>query len=259
MKKYLLGAAAVAALAAPAQARDNSPYVGLEAGALFSKTTDVSIGDDSSDFIEFLDIDHKTGFDVDLIGGYDFGMVRLEAELGYKKAKHDEYNFFDVFEVDADGSRRTWSLMGNALIDLGNEDAFSYYVGGGLGFASVKTKFEADEDLFFVEDETYKDSHLAWQLIAGVRYAVTPQIDLGAKYRFFSTKFADEIDAFGDDISVKSSIRSHSVLASLIYNFAPPPPPPPPPPAAEPVAPPPPPEPAPVETPPPPPPAPERG
>ncbi len=28
-------------------------------------------------------IDHKYGFDVDLIAGYDFGAVRLEAELGY--------------------------------------------------------------------------------------------------------------------------------------------------------------------------------
>ena len=29
----------------------------------------------------------KTGYDVDVIGGYDFGMFRLEGELGYKHVK----------------------------------------------------------------------------------------------------------------------------------------------------------------------------
>ena len=32
-------------------------------------------------------VKNKTGYDVDLIGGYDFGMFRLEGELGYKRAK----------------------------------------------------------------------------------------------------------------------------------------------------------------------------
>ena len=32
---------------------------------------------------------YGTGWDVDLIAGYDFGMIRLEAELGYKHAGID--------------------------------------------------------------------------------------------------------------------------------------------------------------------------
>ena len=63
--------------------------------------------------------------------------------------------------------------------------------------------------------------------------------DVGLKYRYFDAGKIKDDDA-GDDIHTK--FRSHSILASLIYNFgeveAPPPPPPPPPP---PMAPPPPP------------------
>ena len=32
----------------------------------------------------------STGFDVDVIGGYDFGMFRVEGELGYKRACIDD-------------------------------------------------------------------------------------------------------------------------------------------------------------------------
>ena len=39
----------------------------------------------------------KTGYDVDLIGGYDFGMFRLEGELGYKRAKAKSVQFDDNF------------------------------------------------------------------------------------------------------------------------------------------------------------------
>ena len=81
---------------------------------------------------------------------------------------------------------------------------------------------------FGVDDD---DSALAWQLIAGIRMPVSDNIDAGVKYRFFNTrklKFSD-----GDTTSLKGHWRSHSLLASLTYNFySPPPPPPPPPPAA---------------------------
>jgi hypothetical protein len=38
VRKYLLAAAAAAAIATPAVARDHSGYIGLDAGALWSKS-----------------------------------------------------------------------------------------------------------------------------------------------------------------------------------------------------------------------------
>jgi len=262
MKKYLLAAVAVAAFASPAAARDNSGYFGLEVGALFPRDNAVRV-----EGVNVADVNYKMGVDGDLIAGYDFGMIRAEAELGYKRGEHDEYDFGGTLgTIDADGRTSIYSGMANLLLDFGNEESANFYVGAGAGIAWGTVSLEDDEE----EDRTVvKDSNLAWQAIAGVRVPAWTHFDIGLKYRYFNAgRIGDTID--GDRISHK--FTSHSILASLIYNFAPPPPPPLPP-APLPPPPPPPPPPAtqtcpdgsvilatdacPVPPPPPPPPAPE--
>jgi len=117
---------------------------------------------------------HKTGVDVDLIGGYDFGMFRLEAELGYKRAKHDHYSLGGFGSVEADGRTSAYSAMINALIDFGRDDGLNFSVGGGVGYAKTKYRFSIDDpdtpDIDGVS-ASLKDSGFAWQLIAAARYA----------------------------------------------------------------------------------------
>src|SRR3954447_14901370 len=98
MRKYLLAAVAAGAIATPAMARDGSPYVGVDLGvmfprdtnmdvdALFPTTTTPGIPSGLNSFNEGFDIDYKTGFDADVVGGYDLGMFRVEGELSYKRA-----------------------------------------------------------------------------------------------------------------------------------------------------------------------------
>ena len=229
MKRYLLAAAALAAITSPATARDGSGYIGIEGGLLFPLDTDFDLRFDGDVFDDEFEIEYKRGLDLDVIAGYDFGMVRAEGELGWKRAKIDEVRFVDFdddFVIDDDDFGRTsvLSLMGNVLADFGGNDSFGAYAGGGFGRAWVKTAGE-------------RDSAWAWQLIAGVRTAVTPNIDVGLKYRYFNTGRL----GFGDDeFDVRGRFRSHSLLASVIFNFgapavapayvpvaAPPPPPPP--------------------------------
>ena len=261
MKRILLGAASLAALAAtPAAARDNSAYFGIEAGPMWALDSKVRIDGEN-----IFKVDHKLGVDGDLIAGYDFGIVRAEVEGAYKWAKHDKFHFAGDGTENADGWSRAYSVMGNALIDLGRNEAFNFYAGGGVGIAWVTQKFDEGGDSLRISD-----SNLAWQGIVGVRAPVFRYFDVGLKYRYFDGgKIKDDVD--GD--SFRSRIRSHSLLASLIYNFADLAPPPPPP-----MAPPPPPPPpatqtcpdgsvvlatdacpAPPPPPPPPPPTPERG
>ena len=108
MRKYLLAAAAVAAVASPAFARDGSGYVGIEGGILFPKDQDADIlvdytttqtvrydptafrGRPTRRSINTFGLDYKKGYDLDAIGGYDFGMFRLEGEIGYKRAKMND-------------------------------------------------------------------------------------------------------------------------------------------------------------------------
>ena len=211
MRKYLLAAVAAAALATPATARDKSLYVGVEGGLMLVEDTKLRYeydGEGAFDIDEAVTIDHKYGFDIDLVGGYDFGLIRTELELAYKRASIDEVfidgNFFPGLAVtepfDADGSVRVWSVMLNALLDF--------------GLPAIQDELDAQDS----------DTGFAWQIIAGVRKAITPQLDLGLKYRMFTSSHRDfEID---DNEQFDGRFRSHSLLLSLIYNLAPPPPPP---------------------------------
>ena len=299
MRKYLLAATAVTAvMAAPAMARDGSIYVGIEGGVLFPKDNDAdvfadftttqvpgapaAIGALDTDFEDAFGIDYKRGVDIDAIIGYDFGMFRLEGEIGYKKAKVNEFEIDDSDiaainlalnrpsglgdpgapglaplssdDFDLNGNIKVWSAMVNGLVDFGNEDGLSFYVGAGAGRAKAKA---------------FGDSDSAWafQGIVGARYAVSRNVDLGLKYRYFQTgklnlaEDAIAVNGNGNAVVVgttpvvtttnallltdyEQKFRSHSLLASLIFNFGggdevlPPPPPP------APMAPPPPPPPA---------------
>jgi opacity protein-like surface antigen len=334
MKKLLL-ASSLVVLAVPAQAQDSFGYFGVNGGILSAKNnrSDVRadfttvqtpatpagpafVGDTTLN--NAIRIDYKRGTDLDAIAGVDFGFIRTELEVAYKRAKLDEYRIGsaelatlstalnrpsaapDPFAPglpalttdNVEGRITVLSGMANALLDVGTR-GFSVYAGGGAGRARVKLLGNRDD---------------AWatQLIAGARVAVSDNVDFGLKYRYFRTGrlslgddettlvqgnpdllnlgtaasplFVERRTSVALDTQFNDRFRSHSLLASLIFNFggrtaeplppppppAPPPPPPAPPPATQtcpdgsvvlatdvcPVAPPPP---------PPPPPAPERG
>lgn len=251
MRKYHLAAVAVAALAAPALAQGSGPYVGVEGGVLFPRDTDVDADVTFTDpvlgtqtFDNAIDLDYKKGFDVDAIAGYDFGMFRLEGELGYKRTKLDELqydqDFIDAYQTasgvdlssvdfDLGGHASVLSGMVNGLVDF-DAGGVRLYGGGGVGRASVKTLGD-------------KDGAWAYQLIAGAGIPLRPNIEAGLKYRYFRTgslNFQNNGTTSDADLlfSNDSKFSSHSVLASLIYSFGAPPPSPAPIPAAAPAPPP---------------------
>ena len=252
MLKYLLAASAVAAFATPAYAAANGPYVGIEGGATFPNSTDLDVvvnhGTTTTTYDNGFNAKYKTGYDVDAILGYKFGLFRLEGEAGYKRAKVKSLGVSTPLITDvgtAAGVATTAddfsvgnhigikSLMANALIDGDFGGGFGGYAGGGAGRAWAN--FAGDSD-----------NAWAVQGIAGVRYAISPHVDAGLKYRYFHTGKLGFDDAFTLNAvpfttSAKGNYDSHSLLASLVYNFnsggeaapipaaAPAPPPPPPP------------------------------
>jgi len=95
MRKLAIGLAlASSALATPALARDHSFYAGIEGGVMLVEDAGVDLRDSTGTTAvkDFAILDFKPGWDVDLVGGYDFGMLRLEGEIGYKHASLDEVN-----------------------------------------------------------------------------------------------------------------------------------------------------------------------
>src|SRR5258705_6296729 len=249
MRNYLLAAVAAAVIASPAAAKDNSGYVGLEGGILFPQKQDINasvdftnplvtdIGDSNVGRFKF-----KKGYDVDLVGGYDFGMFRLEGELGYKRTKNKSFSLDPAFvtalnagagtaltssDFDIGGHASVLSGMVNALLDVGGNGGIGGYAGVGAGYAHVKEFSDSDNSF-------------AWQLLAGVYAPVSDNIDVGLKYRYFrSSKLNMNSDfAFAPGagpcgpvgapspcsggtrtFGINDRFTSHSLLASLAYNL----------------------------------------
>ncbi|HKY80260.1 MAG TPA: outer membrane beta-barrel protein, partial [Sphingobium sp.] len=168
MRKLALAAVlASTALATPALARDDSWYVGIDAGVLLVEDQDATInGVDADDSIDY----HK-GFDADANIGYDFGGFRLEAEAAYKRAE------VDLEKSGFGGAASALSFMLNGLLDFGSDDGLQGFVGAGAGVSRAKIANDLVND---------SDTGFAWQAIAGVRYPLTSNIDVSLKYRFFN-------------------------------------------------------------------------
>ena len=257
MKKtafLLAGAAAIAA--APAQAREGQAYIGINGGVSLEDQVDVDLANtDPQTNAAFADT--KMGIDADVVLGYDFGAFRLEAEGGYKRAKYDSLTVLNSAilpggivvpsgtVVQNEEDLAIWSGMVNGLIEFGKDDGFQIFAGGGVGFANVDLPVEVAGVGTVIDDDA---TDFAWQLLAGARFAVSDKLDLGLKYRYFVVD-GFEFEA-ANGLPIEADYSSHSILASLVYNFGgkevlPPPPPPPPAPVAAPPPPPPPPAPPP--------------
>ena len=279
MKKLTILAVALAGtVSVPAFAQDTGPYIGIDAGVTFPTHSDFRglntalPADNATPPILYSDpyrVNLKTGFDGDINVGYDFGAFRLEAEGGYKRASvnvNKTFNSNPVQPYDTQltgGHNSVYSLMANALVDFGPSDGINFFAGGGVGVAWNKANYTVATTSNTVPAVTTQTelhdsrSAFAWQLIAGVRVPLSPNVDLGLKYRYFD---AGRFNYRNDLDGVSNRFRSHSVLAGVSFKFgrsapamevapAPPPPPPPPPPPEPTYTPPPPPPPPPAPAP----------
>src|SRR3954453_9613038 len=228
MRIYLIAAAAAASVTAPAFAAESGPYVGVEGGALFPQKSKLDVTlNGKTQFDNGFSVKDKTGYDIDLIGGYKFGLLRLEGELGYKRTKLKNVTVSQPLltavgtaagvpvtpdKFNLDGNVSIASMMVNALGDTNfGGSRFGGYIGAGVGEA-------------WANGGNRNDNALAVQGIAGLRYAVSDHIDAGVKYRYFYTGKLSLDSDFAVNNAVFSTraagrFKSSSVLASLTYNF----------------------------------------
>ncbi len=107
-----------------------------------------------------------------------------------------------------DGDVTTNAVMLNGIYNfpgMGAMAAVQPYVGIGIGGAQVD--FDGDST----------DFEFAYQAMAGVSYAVNPNVDLFAEARWFST---DGGEFFNEDgISGEAGFNSIDLLVGAAYNF----------------------------------------
>ena len=232
MRFYLAAGIAAVALAAPAAARDHHWYIGGDAGILFPNDNHFDLkatsGSNVFEIGHALDARYHTGLDLDLNGGYDFGMFRVEGEVGWKNASHKNLSFSPEFlaavsgvtgrvqessDFDLTTHSNVLSVMANGLLDVDfdSSQTFGAYAGGGIGIGWLN-EFNSTKGSF------------AFQGIAGLRYAVTHDIDIGLKYRYFAMGNIDHHEALTVgttplDMVFHGKYHTNSVLASVTYNF----------------------------------------
>ncbi len=249
--RYAILLATVLSVASPAMAQDGGPYVGVEGGVAFPRSTDYDVSatrvqtvptgngllgqtvtTTNTLYRNGFNADYKTALDVDAIAGYDFGFLRIEGELGYKRTRVRNFSASNSLLADTNtapisgaaassfpfGSRTSvLSGMADALLDYNLTPKVRIYAGGGAGRARVETLGG-------------RDNSWAYQGIAGASTSIAPNLELGLKYRYFQTErlhfngtasFADatsgatSVSRFSDN----GKFRSNSVLVSLIYSF----------------------------------------
>jgi opacity protein-like surface antigen len=221
------------AVSTPALARDGDWYVGVDAGvALVNRASVTPVGGLGYEAGPQLPTSIKTsaGYDIDGVVGRDLGLFRLEAEIANKSAANKSYTSagYTAFPTpdggiavagpgtysDLSGRQSVFSMMANGLVDVGHDKGLQASFGGGIGWARSHYRLGINSYGDVLNDH---QSGFAWQLLAGLRMPVSQSVDLGVKYRYFQAPTAHLSTLGGTDIT--SSFHSHSVMASVSYNF----------------------------------------
>ena len=170
---------------------------------------------------------HTGDYDVELVGGYDFGTFRLEGEASYKRSRVHYYTVNVPTVLDATkppaegffphitGRIRQKSLMINALAETGGNEHIGVYAGGGIGLTEVNVRrFLYGRNLFLKD----KDVRPAFQAVAGVRLPIGDHLEAGLKGRYMMTSGARFTGAI-NGLSYKGDFDTVSALGTVSWNF----------------------------------------
>ena len=199
LKKYLLialmGSVAVAQAAV-------SPYVSLSGGLNLLEDTDFDLppilggGGGSAEFDAGFVISGAVGL------AFDNVPVRTEIEISWQKNDLDKITY-DRFQSESpNDDQKTSALMWNGYFDIKTDSALTPYILAGIGAADV------DDDI---------DTLFAYQVGAGLGYALNENVILDLKYKYFMTEdFDDDDGIYTVDFD---GLAVHQVQMGIRYQF----------------------------------------
>jgi outer membrane immunogenic protein len=196
LNSFLLSGAALLLTVVGAQAADivappevydwTGPYIGLQAGYAWANASNSYEDSDGGGFI------HEANFDFDgFVGGGHAGynlqtgnfVFGVEGDIEYADLQGDDNGKGgDVNAFDSDFMASIRGRLGYAL------DRALVYATGGVAFLDLDGK---DKDLG-INGVDY--SFTGWTIGAGIDYALTDDLSIGAEYRF--TDFGSETEGF---------------------------------------------------------------
>ncbi len=186
LRSMALAGATLLVLCGPAAAGQGW-YIGAEAG--WSMPNDIKWK-----FPEFPGNTGRINSDDSLLFGGTVGFkipdgLRIEFE-----ASHVSYNI-NTISVNgtvypADGDTAQTVLFGNLIYDLPIANRWAIALGGGIGGGWVTPDISVATGPTSLQET---EAAFAWQLLAGVVYSITPQLDFQIDYRFRSVDTTDHV------------------------------------------------------------------
>ena len=210
MKTWSLVAAAATAAAMAAASSPAAAQWYVSGSGMYVMTDDSDLTDSSLPGVTgTLSANDGGGFTFAL--GYSWNMgLRAEFEGAYRNNGLDRLTLraFGLTATGAaSGETSVWSGMANAYYDFKTSSPFTPYVGAGLGFANVNVDITVAGVNANSEDTTF-----AYQLMGGVKYALTREIDLRMGYRYFAL----DDPQFG---TTTGTYHSHNIEFGASYKF----------------------------------------
>lgn len=248
-------AAALAMAAVPGAALANGFYLGVSSGIGFPDaspnegelTSAVPATADFGPIPNGTDLgwrsEFNTGWVVNSQLGYDFGNgFRIEAEGNYSRFEVDRHVGLNVGGANIDalnsavltrgpalaanpsvgaliandaGQVDNFGVFGNLLYDINTGTVLKPYLGAGIGFQWADVSFMPSG----VNVGSGTDGGLAYQLMAGASFELSPSIDLFGQYTFreMTGRATIDLDLLPANLGVHTS---HSLLtAGLRFRF----------------------------------------
>lgn len=117
------------------------------------------------------------------------------------------------------GDADTWAVMANVLNDFPVNSWLSPYLGGGVGYASVKLDAACAPVASFCRYDD-RNGGFAYQVIAGVSIRLAGNIQLFADYHYFGVRGLNfDAAMFNDRISTMKD-RNHSLFLGIRVAFS---------------------------------------
>jgi len=176
-------------------------YVGGDIGIGLASDMDM----DMNNYI--FDIEFDPGINLGAAVGYSFGKIRAEGEIGWQKNRVDKVTY-GSYEETYNGhiDLSNLSFLANGYYDFPNSSPFTPYVSAGIGFTYMKWEESAYND--------YDDTVFAYQIGAGIGYAINERLTIDAKYRYYGTAEPD----FNTDYAL-GKFGSHNFLIGVRVGF----------------------------------------
>ena len=182
------------------------PYVSGNIGVVFLEDYDLF----DREFNERVEFSFDPGFGLAAAVGYDFlNGIRTELEIGYKMNDVDKIRVSGSPSAGFKGDMSAFTVMGNVFYDFLPNEKVSPFLGAGIGFANL----DFDISDINVSDD---DNVFAYQLMAGIAYALNHNLILDVQYRFFGTEKPSFNLGFPASFD---EYKTHNILFELRYAF----------------------------------------